>query len=228
MVYTIETQDVKKIYNPGKTSEVVALGGVSIKIREKELVAIMGPSGSGKTTLLDIIGCLLKPTSGKIFIDGVEIEKLDEDGLAEMRGKKIGFIFQQYNLIHTFTALENVAFAMRVMDEPKDMAMKRAKKLLEIVGLGQRLKHRPSELSGGEQQRVAIARALANRPKIIFGDEVTGNLDTKTTKKILELITELNKKHGYTIILVTHDSRVCKYCHRIIKIQDGKIIERGS
>jgi len=228
MTIVIETRDVKKIYNPGKTSEVIALGGIDMKIKKGELVAIMGPSGSGKTTLLDVIGCLLKPSSGKIFIDGVEIEKLDEDELADIRGKKIGFIFQQYNLIHTFTALENVAFAMRIMDEPKDRAMKRAKILLEMVDLGERLKHRPSELSGGEQQRVAIARALANKPKIIFGDEVTGNLDTKTTKKILELITDLNKKEGYTIILVTHDPRVCKYCDRIIKIQDGKIIERSS
>jgi len=225
MNYVIETKDVKKIYNLGKSSEVHALNGVNLKIKEGELVAIMGPSGSGKTTLLDTLGCILKPTYGKIFIDGLETEKLTEEQLAEVRGKKIGFIFQQYNLIHSFTAMENVAFAIRILGMPKDTAEKKAKKLLSLVGLGKRFDHRPSELSGGEQQRVAIARALSNDPKIILGDEITGNLDTKTSKIILNLIKQLNKENNYTIVLITHDPRIGDYCDRLIKIQDGKILE---
>ncbi len=224
MTYVIETRGVRKIYNPGKTSEVIALDNINLKIKSGDMVAIMGASGSGKTTLLDVIGCLLKPSSGKVFIDGVETEKLDEDGLAEVRGKKIGFVFQQYNLVHSFTAMENVAFAIRLLGKPKDEAEKKAKNLLELVGLGKRIDHRPSELSGGEQQRVAIARALANNPKIILGDELTGNLDMKTSKIILQLIKELNRKHGYTVIVVTHDPKVGNVCNKIIKIQDGKII----
>jgi len=228
MTYVLETQEVRKVYNQGKESEVAAVDNISLKVKEGDLIAIMGASGSGKTTLLDMIGCLMKPSSGKIFIDGKETERLTETELAEVRGKKIGFIFQQYNLINSFTALENVAFALRIHGKPKDLAERKAKELLKIVGLEERYNHRPSELSGGEQQRVAIARALANSPKIILGDEPTGNLDTKTSEKILNLITELNKKHGYTIILVTHDLRVGDICHKIIKIQDGKILEERS
>jgi putative ABC transport system ATP-binding protein len=228
MTYTIETHEVKKIYNLGKESEVPAVDGVSIKIKEGDYVAIMGASGSGKTTLLDMIGCLMRPTSGKVIIDGVETWKMSEEELADIRGKKIGFIFQQYNLINSFTALENVAFAIRLLGNSKEKAERRAKKLLEIVGLSKRADHRPSQLSGGEQQRVAIARALANNPKIILGDEPTGNLDTKTSKKIMDLISQLNKKEGYTILLITHDANVGKQCDKLIKISDGKIIEERN
>jgi len=228
MTYAIETQNVKKIYNQGKTSEVAAVDGVSIKIKNGDFVAIMGASGSGKTTFLDMIGCLMKPTSGKIIIDGLEADKMSEEKLAEIRGKKIGFIFQQYNLISSFTALENVAFAIRILGKPKDEAERKAKNLLESVGLGKRTGHRPSQLSGGEQQRVAIARALTNDPKIILGDEPTGNLDSKTSRTILELIRNLNTEEGYTVIVVTHDPKVGEYCNKVIKISDGKIIQERS
>ncbi|MFH1445344.1 MAG: ABC transporter ATP-binding protein [Nanoarchaeota archaeon] len=220
----IELQGVKKIYNLGLSSEVRVLKGIDLKIREGEIVAIMGPSGSGKTTLLDIIGCLMKPTEGKLFIDGKETGLMDDDDLAHIRGEKIGFIFQQYNLVPGLTALENVELAMRINHKSKDEAKKKAKSLLGLVGLGDRLNNKPSQLSGGEQQRVAIARALSNNPKIILGDELTGNLDTKTGEMMMELIKNLNKKEGYTIIIVTHDYHIGKQTERIIKIKDGELV----
>lgn len=223
--YVIETQNLYKIYNPGEISEVKAVAGIDMKIKKGEFISIMGPSGSGKTTLLDLIGCLSKPTSGKVLVDSVEINGLSDNELARIRGGKIGFIFQQYNLIPTFTAAENVAFSMRIMGVGKKESMDKAVKLLKMVGLGERANHIPSQLSGGEQQRVAIARALANDPEIILGDEPTGNLDTKTGMKILELLKYLNKEKGYTIIVVTHDHRIGKYTKKIINLKDGKIFK---
>jgi putative ABC transport system ATP-binding protein len=184
----------------------------------------MGPSGSGKTTLLDILGCLLKPTQGDVFIDGVRTADLSDDELAVIRREKIGFIFQQYNLIPNATAIENVAISLRVAGKSKWEAEDAAKRLLKIVGLEDRMTHKPSELSGGQQQRVAIARALANNPKIILGDEPTGNLDTKTGQLILNLLQQLNHKEGYTIVVVTHDSRIAKYTDKIISLLDGRVV----
>jgi putative ABC transport system ATP-binding protein len=222
--YIIDTRDVHKVYNPGMESELHVLKGINLKVKRGEFIAILGPSGSGKTTLLDVIGCLLKPTSGEILIDGVLTNELDDGEIAKIRGKKIGFIFQQYNLIASQTALENVELPMRINGKSKKEAEKRASILLKLVGLGERMHHRPSQLSGGEQQRVAIARSLANYPKIILADEPTGNLDTKTGKKILETLKELSKKKGYTIVVVTHDHRIEKYAGNIIKLMDGNII----
>lgn len=222
--YIIDTRDVHKVYNPGLDSELHVLKGINLKVKREEFIAILGPSGSGKTTLLDIIGCLLKPTSGDILIDGVLTNDLDDGELAKIRGKKIGFVFQQYNLIASQTALENVELPMRINGKSKKEAEKRASSLLKLVGLGERMYHRPSQLSGGEQQRVAIARSLANYPKIILADEPTGNLDTKTGKKVLETLKELNKKKGYTIVVVTHDHRIEKYAGKIINLMDGSII----
>jgi putative ABC transport system ATP-binding protein len=184
----------------------------------------MGPSGSGKTTLLDIVGVLLKPTSGTVLIGGVDTSQLTDDELAKIRRKTIGFIFQQYNLVQSFTALENVELALRIGGKSRLEAKERALKLLDMVELSHRINNRPSQLSGGEQQRVAIARALANKPKIILGDEPTGNLDTKTGNKILGLLKKLNKEEGYTIITVTHDPEVSRIADRHIKLRDGVII----
>jgi ABC-type lipoprotein export system ATPase subunit len=223
--YILKAENVFKVYNPGQENEVRVLNNVDFKIRKGEFLSIIGPSGSGKTTLLDIIGCLLKPSSGRVFIDGVDIGKLDDNELARIRGKKIGFIFQQYNLIYSLTALENVMLALRIMGKSKQETTRKAKNLLETMGLGKRLEHRPSQLSGGEQQRVAIARALANDPKIILGDEPTGNIDTKTGEKILKLLKHLNREKGYTIILVTHDTRIGKYSDKIIHLVDGEIVK---
>ncbi len=220
-----EAKNITKVYNPGMESEVRVLKDVDLSINKGDFVSILGPSGSGKTTLLDIIGCLLKPTTGKVVIDGIETNNLNDRELAKIRGEKIGFIFQQYNLISSSTALENVALTMRINGKSKNEAEERARKLLHMVGLGERLTHLPSQLSGGEQQRVAIARALANEPKIILGDEPTGNLDTKTGMKILNLLKDLNKEKGYTIILVTHDQRISGFANTVINIRDGEIIK---
>ncbi|MEM4267090.1 MAG: ABC transporter ATP-binding protein [Candidatus Nanoarchaeia archaeon] len=221
--YVIQTKNVVKCYGEEHCITTV-LRGVSIKIESGSFVSIMGPSGSGKTTLLDIMGCLLKPTSGEVFIDGVRTADLTDNELAEIRREKIGFIFQQYNLIHSATAIENVEVPLRIAGKSKWEARDRAKMLLEMVGLKERLEHKPSELSGGEQQRVAIARALANNPKIILGDEPTGNLDTKTGEVILNILKELNKKQGYTIVVVTHDPRIAKHADKIIRLLDGMVL----
>lgn len=221
--YALKLEGVKQIYNEGKDNEVQALKGIDLAVRNREFVSIIGPSGSGKTTLLDIIGCLLQPTYGRVFLDSVETGKLSEAELARLRREKLGFIFQQYNLIPSFTALENVAFAMRIAGRKKEESFAKAKRLLETMGLGERMGHRPSQLSGGEQQRVAISRSLVNDPEIILGDEPTGNLDTKTGMKILDLLKSFNREKNYTIIVVTHDMRITKYCDRVIHIMDGKI-----
>lgn len=221
--YALRLEGVKKIYNEGEESEVRALKGIDLDIKRGEFISIIGPSGSGKTTLLDIIGCLLRPSYGRVFLDGTDTGKLGERELARLRRERLGFVFQQYNLISSFTALENVAFAVRIAGKGKGESMARAGELLELMGLEKRADHRPGQLSGGEQQRVAIARALANEPEIILGDEPTGNLDTKTGVKILDLLERLNRERGYTIIVVTHDDRIIEYCNRVIYIMDGEI-----
>lgn len=219
----VSTQDVSKIYQMDSV-HVVALDDVSFSIEEGEFAAIMGPSGSGKSTLMNLIGCLDKPTSGTISINGTNVSYLNDRQLARLRGSQIGFVFQTFNLIPRIDALANVMLPMTFADKiPPKERRQRAQELLESVGLGQRLHHLPSELSGGERQRVAIARALANDPKIILADEPTGNLDTKTGKTILDLFVELNRQ-GRTIIVVTHDAAVAAYARRVLHLLDGKIV----
>ncbi len=222
--YVIETREVRKCYGMESQCEVTALQNIDMHVERGSFVSIMGPSGSGKTTLLDIIGCLLKPTSGEVYIDGKKINGLTDDELALIRREKIGFVFQQYNLIPSSTALENVEIPLRIAGRSKWEAEDKAKRLLKLVDLGDRMNHRPSELSGGQQQRVAIARSLANDPKIILGDEPTGNLDTKTGEMILSLLKKLNREEGYTIIVVTHDPRVAQHSDKIINLIDGEVL----
>lgn len=217
----VELVDVYKIYKT-EFYEVRALDGVSMEVEEGEFIVIMGPSGSGKSTLLNLVGCLDKPTSGKVLINGVETINLSDDELTELRRDTIGFIFQTYNLIPTLTALENVEFPMIFKGVGRVERERRARKLLSIVGLEDAMDRKPNELSGGQQQRVAIARALANDPRILLCDEPTGNLDTKTGDQIIEIIKEQNEERGVTVILVTHDPALAKY-GRVIRIRDGKI-----
>jgi len=220
----IELVDVWKIYRINEI-EVPALRGLSMRIYKGEFVAVMGPSGSGKSTLMNMIGCLDVPTRGRIFLDGRDISKLEENELAQIRGKKIGFVFQKFNLMPSLTALENVMLPMTFQDIPRFQREDTAMKLLKRVGLEKRIHHKPSELSGGEQQRVAIARALANDPEVILADEPTGNLDSRMGTEIMEMLKDLNKSDGKTIVIVTHDLNLSRYAERIVHIMDGKIIE---
>ncbi|MCK4730251.1 MAG: ABC transporter ATP-binding protein [Candidatus Aenigmarchaeota archaeon] len=217
----IELKNVSKIYKMGD-SKVYALDKANLKIKEGEFVAIFGPSGSGKSTLMHIVGCLDIPTQGSVFLEGKNIADFSESELATIRGKTIGFIFQTFNLFRTLTVLENVMLPMVFQNMPMVERKERAMKLLESVGLSHRLDHKPTELSGGEQQRVAVSRALATDPKIVLGDEPTGNLDSKTGKKIMQGLKEINKE-GKTVILVTHDQSLASYADKIVHIKDGKI-----
>ncbi|MDK2917631.1 MAG: putative transport system ATP-binding protein [Candidatus Petromonas sp.] len=219
----IKIVDVTKTYNTGKV-KFQALKGVSLDIEKGEFVAIIGPSGSGKSTLMNIIGCLDLPTTGKYYFEDKEINNYRENQLADIRNKKIGFIFQKFNLLSNLNTLENVELPLiyRGMDEKQ--RKEKALKLLQNVGLSNHLNHTPSELSGGQQQRVAIARALAGEPQIILADEPTGNLDTKSGKEVLSILKELNRK-GTTIILITHDMEVAESAKRIVTIRDGLILE---
>ncbi|VUT24003.1 MAG: putative ABC transporter ATP-binding protein [Candidatus Methanolliviera sp. GoM_asphalt] len=213
---------VEKTYQAG-TIKVHALREIDLNIEEGEFVSIMGPSGSGKSTLLNMIGCLDRPTAGMIVLDGKDLSKLGDNELAKIRRESIGFIFQQFNLIHTMNALENVALPLYFMGVNTERRMEKAKMLLERVGLKDRVYHRPSELSGGEQQRVAIARSLANDPMIILGDEPTGNVDSTAGAAIMDMLEELNGG-GKTIIVVTHDAEIAKSAGRIVKMKDGRIL----
>ncbi len=219
----IQAEDLSKVYQMGD-NEVRALDGASFTISKGEMVAIMGPSGSGKSTLMSIIGCLDMPTGGKYLLDGVAVENLDESQLAEVRGRKIGFVFQQFNLLARTSALENVMLPLTYAGFAGREREDRARKALERVGLGERTHHAPNELSGGQQQRVAIARALVNEPAILLADEPTGALDSKTGVEIMELFQSLYSENGQTVILVTHDSYVARHTNRIIKLSDGKIV----
>ena len=218
----IELKEVWKTYQIGKI-KVDALRGTSLKIEKGEFVAITGPSGSGKSTIMHIVGCLDKPSKGNVYLDEKNISFMTESYLAEIRGQKIGFIFQSFNLIPTLTALENVMLPMEFQDDLVHNPEERAKELLDSVGLKDRIYHKPTELSGGQNQRVAIARALANNPDVILADEPTGNLDSKTGKYIISFLCKLNNKEGKTIIMVTHDNDLVKYAKRIIRLKDGKI-----
>jgi len=218
----VRGEDLTKTYRMGQV-DVKALDGVSFSIRHGEFLAIMGPSGSGKSTLMNLIGCLDKPTSGRLMLDGADISQLRDRQLARLRGETIGFVFQTFNLIPRVSALANVMMPMGFVNViPKRERKQHAIQLLERVGLGHRVNHMPNELSGGERQRVAIARALSNNPKVILADEPTGNLDTKTGKSILELFQDLNEQ-GHTIVVVTHDANVASYAERVIQLVDGKI-----
>jgi len=217
----IRTEDLWKTYEMGAT-KVHALQGVTFEIRRGEYVAIMGPSGSGKSTLMNLIGCLDTPTSGNYWLNGKLVSEMDDDELARIRNKEIGFVFQTFNLLARATALHNVELPLIYSGVPSKERVERARKSLEAVELGERVHHKPNELSGGQRQRVAIARALVNNPSIILADEPTGNLDTATGEEILKLFDHLHAK-GNTIILVTHEHDIAAAAHRIISIRDGKI-----
>jgi putative ABC transport system ATP-binding protein len=215
----IHTENLQKKYSMGKM-EVNALSGVSLDIYPGELVAIMGPSGSGKSTLMNIIGCLDTPTGGKYVLDGEDVSHLDEDQLAAIRNRKIGFVFQSFNLMPRSSALDNVTLPLRYAGA-RQGSRERAQAALDSVGLADRMQHLPTEMSGGQQQRVAIARALVNNPAILLADEPTGNLDSKSGKEIMDLILSLNRERKTTIIIVTHDPRIGDQAQRIIRVRDG-------
>ncbi len=223
MQSVISTADVKKTYMMGEV-EVHALKGVTLSINNGEFVAIIGSSGSGKSTLMHIMGLLDTPTSGKVYLDGKDVSKLNEEESATARNKHIGFVFQSFNLLKRTTAIDNVALPLIYSGVPYEERMKKAETLLNTVGLGDRLDHFSTQLSGGQQQRVAIARALVNNPSIILADEPTGNLDSKSGKEVMKLLTDLNK-NGITIILVTHELDIAKSAKRIIELKDGQIIK---
>ena len=219
---TVKLANISKVYKMGD-NDVVALNGVDLDIAEGEFVAIMGPSGSGKSTLMNILGCLDTPTTGSYLLDNEEVANLSEDVLAKIRNKKIGFVFQNFNLLSRISALENVALPLVYAGVSKTERINRAQELLKMVGLADRQHHMPNELSGGQRQRVALARALVNNPKIIMADEPTGNLDTKSSVEIMAMFKELYKQ-GKTIILVTHEPDIAENAKRIITVRDGKIV----
>lgn len=220
----IQLQDINKVYPMGKR-ELEVLRGINLDIENGELVAIMGPSGSGKTTLLNILGCLDKPTSGKYYLEGKEVSRLKSGELARIRGQKIGFIFQTFNLLSRLTALSNVELGMTYAG---GVDRKRAVEALARVGLSERLKHRPVELSGGEQQRVAIARALVKNPSLFLADEPTGQLDSKSGEEIISILTSLHAEQGITLLVVTHDANIARHCQRIIQLKDGEVVAEES
>ncbi len=220
----IRATDLKKYYQMGEI-EVQALRGVSFTIQRGEVISIMGPSGSGKSTLMNILGCLDRPTSGEYILDGEPVSKLTGDQLASIRNRRVGFVFQSFNLLPRSTALSNVELPMRYAGIGPRERVERARASLEAVGLADRMRHKPTELSGGQQQRVAIARALVNDPAILMADEPTGNLDSKSGKEIIELILRLNRERGTTIIVVTHDPRVAESTGRVIRLMDGLLAE---
>jgi len=220
----LEVKDIKKSYYLGKI-QVPALRGVSFEVKQGEFLAIFGPSGSGKSTLLHLMGGLDRPDQGEILIDGANLQKLHDNELAELRLKKIGFVFQFFNLLPRLTALRNVELPLTVAGLSEKETLEKAREMLKLMGLGARVDHKPSELSGGEQQRVAMARALINDPKIVLADEPTGNLDTKTGWELVELMQRLNKEKGQTFVMITHDPHIAETADRMIHLRDGLIEE---
>lgn len=219
MDHVIEARDLRKVYKMGEV-EVEALGGVSFTIERGEVVAIMGPSGSGKSTLMNTLGCLDRPTSGEYVLDGEPVASLTDDQLANIRNRKVGFVFQSFNLLSRQTTITNVELPLRYSGSPTGRKQ-RAMDALKAVGLEDRMTHRPTELSGGQQQRVAIARAIVNNPAIIMADEPTGNLDSKVGREIMNLLLNLNKESGTTLIIVTHDPTIAEQTRRVIRLRDG-------
>jgi putative ABC transport system ATP-binding protein len=222
----IETHNLKKIYKMGEV-EVRALDGIDIQIERGSIISIMGPSGSGKSTLMNLLGCLDRPTEGEYILDGVNVANMKDDQLAEVRNRKVGFVFQSFNLLPRQTSMANVELPLRYAGETKNRRAKAAQ-ALQSVGLADRMTHKPTELSGGQQQRVAIARALVNNPAIIMADEPTGNLDSKSGREIMELILNLNKTQKTTIIIVTHDQAIAEQTQRIIRLRDGKVLDEEN
>jgi len=225
MSNVIEAHDLRKVYKMGAV-EVEALRGVSFTIQRGDVIAIMGPSGSGKTTLMNTLGCLDRPTSGEYILDGEPVASLNDDQLADIRNRKVGFVFQSFNLLSRQTAITNVELPMRYSGRP-DGRRERAIEALKAVGLEDRMTHRPYELSGGQQQRVAIARAIVNNPAIVMADEPTGNLDSKVGEEIMSLLLSLNKESGTTLIIITHDPNVAAHARRVIRLRDG-LLESAS
>ena len=221
--YIIQIKNLTKIFGDGV--EIKALDGVDLDIKRGEFMSIIGPSGSGKSTLLNQIGILDTPTSGTILLNGVDVTKMSDKERSRTRNKELGFIFQYHHLLPDFNALENVMMPLLISGIKSSQARKVARKVLDEVGLGDRMKHRPNQLSGGQNQRVAIARALANKPSIVIGDEPTGNLDSKASDSIYELLRKLNREHEQTFILVTHDEQMAAKTDRVIRLVDGKIVE---
>jgi putative ABC transport system ATP-binding protein len=219
----IELENVSKIYKMGQ-NKVRALDGINVEIRAGEMVAVMGPSGSGKSTLMAILGCLDTPTEGIYLLEGQPVEKLNDNQLAQVRSRKVGFVFQQFNLLPRTSALENVILPLLYDGVHGKARIEKAKAALETVGLADRMHHNPNQLSGGEQQRVAIARALVNDPTLLLADEPTGNLDTKTGEEIIGLFQKLHEEHGQTVVYVTHDAFIARHTQRIIRLVDGKVI----
>ncbi|MCX7862958.1 MAG: ABC transporter ATP-binding protein [Bacteroidales bacterium] len=219
----IELKQLFKFYQVG-TEIIKALRNINLTINKNEYVAIMGPSGSGKSTMMNILGCLDTPTYGQYFLNGKDVSKMNENELAEIRNKEVGFVFQTFNLMPRYSALENVALPLVYAGVSKTVRLQKAKEVLERVGLGDRIKHKPNELSGGQRQRVAIARAMINNPSIILADEPTGNLDSKTSIEIMKLFGEIHQM-GNTVIIVTHEEEIAAYAHRIVRLKDGKILE---
>jgi len=220
----IRLQDITKVYPMGKR-ELTVLGGINLHIEKGELVAIMGPSGSGKTTLLNLIGCLDKPTSGSYYLEDREVSRLSSGELAKIRGQKVGFVFQTFNLLPRLSALANVELGMRYAGGSD---RHRAMEALGWVGLSDRANHRPTELSGGEQQRVAIARALVKKPPLILADEPTGNLDSHSGEEIISILTSLHAEQGITLLMVTHDTNIARHCQRIINLKDGQVVSEET
>ena len=218
----LEARELTKVYRRGG-GEVRAVDGISLEVQPGEFMAIMGRSGSGKTTLLDLLGCLLRPSSGELLIDGRSVIGASDGDLARVRQQRIGFVFQEFNLIPTLTAIENVMLPLRYGPKRRD-GRERAAELLDLVGLGHRLKHRPTELSGGEQQRVAIARALVNDPAVILGDEPTGEVDSETSDALMAMLRALNRERGVTLIVVTHDPGVAAATDRVVRLSDGRVV----
>jgi putative ABC transport system ATP-binding protein len=220
----IELKDITKVYKLGKR-DLAVLRGISFEIRKGEMVAIMGPSGSGKSTILNLLGCLDQPTSGTYLLDGMEVSEMNGRELAEVRAKKIGFVFQQFNLLPRASALANVEMGMRYAG---GIDRKKAIEALEKVGLADRMGHKPMEMSGGEQQRVAIARALVKNPPLILADEPTGNLDSHSGQEIISILTALHAEQGVTMIMITHDQHIAEFCQRTIFIKDGQVVKEAS